>query len=122
LLSREIVDEYLRVLSYPKFELSEEEIKTLIQEEILPFAEPVKPKRRLRVVQRDPSDNKFLECAVAGKASVIISGDIQIFYPSEIIGGSASSRRLGSLPIIPICETRNCCQVNALEIPPQRTA
>jgi predicted nucleic acid-binding protein len=29
----------------------------------------------LRVVQRDPSDNKFLECAVAGKARVIISGD-----------------------------------------------
>ena len=75
LLSREIVDEYLRVLSYPKFELSEEEIKELIQEEILPFAEVIKPKRRLRVIRRDPSDNKFLECAVAGKASVIISGD-----------------------------------------------
>jgi putative PIN family toxin of toxin-antitoxin system len=75
LLSREILDEYLRVLSYPKFELSEKEIKGLIQEEILPFAEVVKPKRRLRVVRRDPSDNKFLECAIAGKASVIISGD-----------------------------------------------
>jgi putative PIN family toxin of toxin-antitoxin system len=75
LLSRAILDEYLRVLSYPKFELSEEEIKELIQEEILPFAEVVRPKRRLRVLRRDPSDNKFLECAVAGKASVIISGD-----------------------------------------------
>jgi putative PIN family toxin of toxin-antitoxin system len=75
LLSRDILDEYLRVLSYPKFELSEEEIKQLIQEEILPYAEVVKPKRRLRVVQSDPSDDKFLECAVAGKARVIISGD-----------------------------------------------
>ena len=75
LLSREILDEYLRVLSYPKFDLSEGEIKELIQEEILPYAEVVKPKRRLRVVQRDPSDNKFVECAVAGKARVIISGD-----------------------------------------------
>ena len=75
LLSREILDEYLRVLSYPKFQLSDEEIKELIQEEILPFAEVVKPKRRWRVVRRDPSDNKFLECAVAGRASVIISGD-----------------------------------------------
>ena len=75
LLSRDILDEYLRVLSYPKFELSEEDIKELIQEEILPYAEVVKPKRRLHVVQRDPSDDKFLECAVAGKASVIISGD-----------------------------------------------
>jgi putative PIN family toxin of toxin-antitoxin system len=75
LLSREVLDEYLRVLSYPKFELSEKEIKELIQEEILPYTEVVKPKRRLRVVQRDPSDNKFLECAVAGNARVIISGD-----------------------------------------------
>jgi putative PIN family toxin of toxin-antitoxin system len=75
LLSRAILDEYLRVLSYPKFELSEMVIKELIQEELLPFTEVVRPKRRLRVVRRDPSDNKFLECAVAGKASVIISGD-----------------------------------------------
>ncbi|TMB67361.1 MAG: putative toxin-antitoxin system toxin component, PIN family [Deltaproteobacteria bacterium] len=78
LLSREILDEYLRVLSYPKFDLSEGEIKELIQEEILPYAEVVKPKRRLRVVQRDPSDNKFVECAVAGKARVIISGDKEL--------------------------------------------
>jgi len=77
-LSREILDEYLRVLSYPKVDLSEGEIKELIQEEILPYAEVVKPKRRLRVVQRDPSDNKFVECAVAGKARVIISGDKEL--------------------------------------------
>jgi putative PIN family toxin of toxin-antitoxin system len=75
LLSRDILDEYLRVLSYPKFDLSEVDIKELLQEEILPYAEVVKPTRRLRVVRRDPSDNKFLECAVAGKARVIISGD-----------------------------------------------
>ena len=75
LLSRDILDEYLRVLGYPKFELSEENIKELLQEEILPYEEVVKPTRRLRVVRRDPSDNKFLECAVSGKARVIISGD-----------------------------------------------
>ncbi len=75
LLSRELVDEYLRVLGYPKFELSEKEINELIQEEILPYAEVIKPKRRLHVIHRDPSDNKFIECAVAGKARVIISGD-----------------------------------------------
>jgi putative PIN family toxin of toxin-antitoxin system len=37
LLSRPVLDEYLRVLSYPKFELSEKEIKELIQEEIHPY-------------------------------------------------------------------------------------
>lgn len=80
LLSREVVDEYLRVLGYPKFELSEGEIKELIQEEILPYAEVVTPKIRLRVIQRDPSDNKFIECAVAGRARVIISGDKDLLF------------------------------------------
>jgi len=75
LLSRDVLEEYLRVLSYPKFQLAEAEIKALIEEELLPFVTVVKPKRRLSVVKRDPSDNKFLECALAGKAQVIVSGD-----------------------------------------------
>jgi putative PIN family toxin of toxin-antitoxin system len=74
-LSRAILEEYLRVLSYPKFQLSETEIKSLIEEELLPYVDVVNPRRRLRAVERDPSDNKFLECAIAGKARVIISGD-----------------------------------------------
>ena len=95
----------MRVFSYPKFELLEEEIKELIQEEILPYAEVVKPKRRLRVVQRDPSDDKFIECAVAGKARVIISGDkdllslghyrkIRILSPAKFLADNAELRRL----------------------------
>ena len=103
LLSREILDEYLRVFSYPKFELTEEEIKELIQEEILPYAEVIKPKRRLRVVQCDPSDDKFIECAVAGKARVIISGDknllslgryrqIRILSPAKFLADNAELR------------------------------
>jgi putative PIN family toxin of toxin-antitoxin system len=103
LLSRDILDEYLRVLSYRKFELSEEEIKEVIQEEILPYAEVVKPRRHLRVVQRDPADNKFLECAVAGKGRVIISGDkdllslgryrrIAIQTPAQFLAGNPESR------------------------------
>jgi len=75
LVSRSILEEYWRVLSYPKFKLTDAEIKGLIQEELVPYAEVITPRRRLRVVERDPSDDKFVECAVAGKARVIISGD-----------------------------------------------
>lgn len=75
LLSRAILDEYLRVLSYPRFKLTEEEIRGLVEEELLPYFEVVSPKKRMRVVRRDPSDDKFLECAVAGRADVIVSGD-----------------------------------------------
>ncbi len=78
LISREILEEYLRVLAYPKFELSEGEIKGLIEEELLPFVQVIKPGTRVHVVKRDPADNKFLECAVAGKADVVISGDKEL--------------------------------------------
>jgi hypothetical protein len=64
-----------RSFAVAKVEFSEEEIKELIQEEILPYPEMVKARKRLHLVQRDPTDNKFLECTVAGKARVIISGD-----------------------------------------------
>jgi predicted nucleic acid-binding protein len=38
-------------------------------------AEFVVPQERIRVVQADPSDNIFLEAAVAGGADWIVSGD-----------------------------------------------
>jgi putative PIN family toxin of toxin-antitoxin system len=38
------------------------------------FSKIVKPKRRLKAISHEP-DNRILECAVAGKADFIISGD-----------------------------------------------
>lgn len=75
LLSKAILHEYLRVLAYPKFRLSNQEIRELIEGQLLPFVETVKVKKRLRVVRRDPEDNKFLECAVAGRAAYLVTGD-----------------------------------------------
>ncbi len=73
--SREIVAEYLRVLAYPKFNLTEKEIRNLIQEELLPYIEPVMAAEKLKAVCADPDDDKFLACAEAAKADVIVSGD-----------------------------------------------
>jgi putative PIN family toxin of toxin-antitoxin system len=75
LVSKSILAEYYRVLAYPKFELSEAEIKDLVEEELLPYIETVKVSRRLPVVCRDPEDMKFLECAVTGRAEYLITGD-----------------------------------------------
>jgi uncharacterized protein len=75
LISREILTEYLRVLAYPKFQLSEQEIRLLIEEELLPFVETIRVRRRLAVVRRDPDDDKFLECAMAGRAQFLVTGD-----------------------------------------------
>jgi uncharacterized protein len=75
LMSRAILEEYLRVLAYPKFRLTNEEINELMEEEILPFVETVRVRRRLSVVRRDPDDDKFLECAVGGRAECLVTGD-----------------------------------------------
>ncbi len=38
------------------------------------FSKIVNPRRRLKVISHEP-DNRIMECAVAGKANFIISGD-----------------------------------------------
>jgi putative PIN family toxin of toxin-antitoxin system len=76
LASAEIIDEYLRVLAYPKFKLSEEEIHYLLYFELLAYFEVVSSKQaRSPIITADPSDDKFILCADAGNAKVIISGD-----------------------------------------------
>jgi hypothetical protein len=75
LLSAEIMTEYLRVLAYPKFKLSEEEINYIIHQEILPFFKVVKSIPGPSIIKKDPDDDKFIQCAEAGNAKTIISGD-----------------------------------------------
>lgn len=78
LVSKPILEEYLRVLAYPKFRLTREDVKALIEEEVLPFIKPVRIRRRLSVVKRDPDDDKFLECAVSGRAKYLVTGDSEL--------------------------------------------
>jgi putative PIN family toxin of toxin-antitoxin system len=94
--SKEIVEEYIRVLAYPKFELSEEEINFLLHYEILPYFDIITIKAGPILVAKDPSDDKFIRCAQAAVARTIISGDqhllrlssyhqIRILSPSEFL-------------------------------------
>ena len=73
--SSEIIDEYLRVLAYPKFSLTEDEIGYLLYKQILPYFRIVKIRSRPTIVQLNPSDDKFIWCAHSAKVKVIISGD-----------------------------------------------
>lgn len=75
LLSKAMLQEYLRALTYPKFRLSDQAIRGLIEEEVLPFVKTIEVRKRLTVVRRDPDDNKFLECAVTGGAQYLVTGD-----------------------------------------------
>ena len=78
LLSREILEEYHRVLAFLDVQLIAGGNKDLIEEQLLPYVQIIKPGTRVHVVRRNPSDNKFLECAVAGKANVVIAGDKEL--------------------------------------------
>ncbi len=75
LLSAEILEEYIKVLSYPKFDLRAADIKRIIREELIPFSEPIRIQTVVRFIREDPSDDKFLALAVDGKAEAVISGD-----------------------------------------------
>ena len=75
LISREILEEYIRVLAYPKFRLAENEIDFLIYSEILPWFRTVVVKSTGKFIREDPSDDKFIVCAREGMADVIVSGD-----------------------------------------------
>lgn len=75
LFSRETFQELRAVLHYSKFALSEAEIKRIISSEILPFCEVVEKVRSKRIICRDPDDEKFVQCALHGKAHFLITGD-----------------------------------------------
>ncbi len=75
-MSREILAEYIRVLSYPKFQLQTDEIEYLVYREILPHFEVVDlTASRPVIIAKDPSDDLFLYCAQAAGVDFIVSGD-----------------------------------------------
>jgi putative PIN family toxin of toxin-antitoxin system len=75
LISKDVLIEYVKVLSYPKFGLSGEEIKALVEENILPCAETVPEGRHPKIIIEDPADDQFLHLAVDGNAHCIVTGD-----------------------------------------------
>ena len=74
LVSEEIVSEYLEVLQRPKFHLKPRTI-SIITRRIYRKARFIKPRERVRNVQPDPKDDKFLEAAISSKVDFIVSGD-----------------------------------------------
>ena len=70
--SRAIIDELLEVLAR-KFERNAEELAH-VAVFVSEVATVVAPRRRHGVVKDDP-DNRILDCAIAGRAQVIVTGD-----------------------------------------------
>jgi putative PIN family toxin of toxin-antitoxin system len=89
LVSEPILAEYQRVLGYgrlrAKHKRSDEQIAEII-EEFRAFATLVDPTRPIMAVVDDQDDDKFIECAVAGEADVIVSGDPHLLSLREYEG------------------------------------
>lgn len=72
--TQETLAEFDRVLQYDRLPFSDEErtqyLRILRQE-----AEVIEEIPAVEVVERDPDDDMFLACAVAGDAEYVVSGD-----------------------------------------------
>ncbi len=72
--SEAILKEYFHII--PRFNrLNKEAGKLLSLFKARKNMKMVTPSKKLKVVQKDPADNKFLECAIETKAEYIISAD-----------------------------------------------
>ncbi|MBI3016718.1 MAG: putative toxin-antitoxin system toxin component, PIN family [Deltaproteobacteria bacterium] len=78
-LSEAILSELYRVLKV-KFKRPEEELDWII-DLIIANCSLVEPSERITKIKEDDTDNRILECAVAAKASFIVSGDTKHLLP-----------------------------------------
>lgn len=70
------IEELHRVMEYDRLPFDETDRDEIIAELVtLPNSSVITPEITVNEVDRDPDDDKFLECAVAGDADFIISGD-----------------------------------------------
>lgn len=84
LISRPIWDEYQTVADWLT-PTSQQVEKERVLSTLLVQSEWVEPKIALNVC-RDSSDNRFLECAVAGQADYLVTKNLQHFPPKEFEG------------------------------------
>ena len=91
-VSAPILDEYIRVLAYPKFKLTNAEIRSLLEEDLLPFIETVKVPPSAVPKIRNPDDAKFITCAATAGVRWLVSGDDDLL----------SLHRVKTVEIVPV--------------------
>ena len=75
-VSDAILDETARVLK-TKFKVPDEDVQEF-RREMLGFAKHVTPTEALDAVRGDKTDNRILECAVAGGSETVVTGDVHL--------------------------------------------
>ena len=84
-VSTEILNEYLEIMQkLINLEIAEYVIKTIINSSFVQF---VNPYYHFGLIEADPDDNKFVDCAIAANAQFIVTNDhhynvlLQIDFP-----------------------------------------
>ena len=88
-VSDELLREYSQTLNYEKLhrfhKLSSDEVRQYLSE-LKSVSHFVVVAERIAAISADPSDNKFIEAAVAGNADFIVSGDKHLLELGEYEG------------------------------------
>ena len=84
-VSPDIVDELEDILSRERLPFESEQIDEVVGK-ILSMSELVTPEMDIDALEDDPDDDKILECAVAGNADYIVSGDSHLLDIEEYRG------------------------------------
>jgi len=99
LVSRETMNELIRALSYPKFDLTDGEREDLLAD-FLPWCETVTISNSGKIPQcRDPFDRPFLQLALGAQADALVTGDKDLLamtqtFPVPILTPRAFRKRL----------------------------
>ena len=81
-VSNEILEEYHEIISrLATSEIADNVLATLVESE---FVEFVDPRFHLGLIEIDPDDNKFVDCAFAANATYIVSNDSHFDVLSKI--------------------------------------
>ncbi len=79
--SAEILTETVRILE-EKFKWPEHNINKFVRR-LSDISENIKPGIKVNVIKERESDNRILECAISGNASLIVSGDKHLLKLKE---------------------------------------
>lgn len=85
LISEDILAEVADVLK-KKFGWTDEQISFTL-DELRSIANLIIPDTRLKVIKNDETDNRFLECALAGGAKYLVTGDTRHLQPLKEFKG-----------------------------------
>ncbi len=89
LITREILNELENVLTRDHFKLKLDDVDANTQnvlDKMISISTIINPNEKIDVIKDDPDDNKFLECALSGKADCIVSGDSHLLNLREFRG------------------------------------